>query len=43
MMDVEDMLHGKRKREEDRERIRRRIIPIVEKANRNRKYNLTDK
>jgi hypothetical protein len=34
--------NGERKEEEERDRIRSKIIPIAEKANRNRKDNLTD-
>ena len=42
-MDVEDIIQSERKEEEDRNKIRRKVIPIVESANRDRKDNLTEK
>ena len=42
-MDVEDMLFREKKKEEEKERIRSRLITIIEKANRLRYDNLTEK
>ena len=36
-MDVEDMLYNEKKDEEDRDKIRRKIIPIVDKSQYKRK------
>ena len=33
-MDIEDMLYREKRDEDERERIRRRIVPITEKASR---------
>jgi hypothetical protein len=43
-MDVEDILYNDKKEEEaERDKIRRKVIPIVERANKNRRDNLTKK
>ena len=42
-LDVEDMLYNEKKNEEERDRMRRKVVPIVEKANANRRDNLTEK
>ena len=40
---MEDIIYSERKEEEDRNKIRRKVIPIVERANGDRKDNLTEK
>ena len=42
LMDV-DILYNEKKEEEERDKIRRKVIPIVERANKNRRDNLTKK
>ena len=43
-MDVEDILYNEKKEEEEeRDKIRRKVIPIVERTNKNRRDNLTKK
>ena len=41
-MDVE-ILYNEKKEEEEREKIRSKVIPIVERTNKNRRDNLTKK
>jgi len=41
-MDVE-ILYNEKKEEEERDKIRRKVIPIVERTNKNRRDNLTKK
>ena len=43
LMDAEDIIYSEREEEEDRNNIRRKVIPIVERANRDRKDNLMEK
>ena len=40
-MDVEDILCNEKKEEEKRDKIRRKVILIVERANKYRRDNLT--
>jgi hypothetical protein len=42
-MDVKDILYNEKKEEEERDKIRRKVIPIVERAYKNRRDNLTKK
>ena len=45
LIDAEDILYNekKEKEEEERDKIIRKVIPIVDRANKNRRYNLTKK
>ena len=43
LMDVEDILYDEKKEEVERDKIRRKVIPIVERTNKNRGDNLTKK
>ena len=43
LLDVEDIIHNERKEEEENNRLRGKIIQMVERADRDRKDNLTEK
>ena len=43
LLDVEDILYSEKKDEEEGDRIRRKVVPVVERANKNRRDNLTEK
>ena len=43
IMDVEDILYNEKKEGEERDRVRRKVIPIIEIPNKNRSDNLTRK